>query len=138
MESVTVARTVGAAPAAVRSAMSELEPFMAAAGFDEVAVEDGTIRVRNRVGIADIELVLDLVDDPDAELAYEQREGIFDEMRTRYDLAEAAGGCEVTATTRFAVGAGPVGDLLDATVIRRQRRRELDAQFDWLAATAGE
>lgn len=136
MESVTVTRTVGAEPPATRAAMSELEPFMAAAGFDEVTVEGGTIRIRNRVGIADIELVLDLVEGTEADLVYEQREGIFDEMRTRYDVAAASGGSEVTATTRFAVGAGPIGDLLDATIIRRQRRKELDSQFDWLDEAA--
>lgn len=138
METVTVERRVGATPRATRAAMSDLEPFMAAAGFDEVAVDGGTIRVRNRVGIADIELVLDLVEAEDADLAYEQREGLFDEMRTRYEVAAAGEGSEVTATTRFAVGAGPVGDLLDATIIRRQRRRELDAQLDWLDGIAGD
>lgn len=138
MDSVTVTRALDADPAAVRAAMTDLDPFMTAAGFDEVTVDGDTIRVRNRVGIADIELALELVDAPDADLAYEQREGLFAEMRTAYRVAATDGGSEVTATTRFAVGAGPLGDVLDATIISRQRRRELAAQLDWLEATAAD
>ena len=42
-------------------------------------------------------------------------------------------GTEVTATTTFELGVPLVGDALDSTVIERQRRSELAAQFDWLA-----
>ncbi|MFB6302365.1 MAG: hypothetical protein ABEH78_05840 [Haloferacaceae archaeon] len=49
-------------------------------------------------------------------------------------VSEVPHGSEVTATTRFAVGAGPIGDVLDATIVGRQRRRELTAQLDWLEA----
>jgi len=60
-------------------------------------------------------------------------------MRTAYAVEPADSGAEVTATTEFAVGVALVGGLIDATVIGRQCRRELETQFDWLAdAAAGE
>lgn len=117
--------------------MADLGPFMASAGFDEVAVDGDTLEVANRVGVATIELTLEVIDD-DAHLAYRQRDGIFEEMETRYVVAAADGGSEVTATTEFALDVALVGDVLDATVIKRQRRKELSAQFDWLESTTGE
>jgi carbon monoxide dehydrogenase subunit G len=138
MQSVTLTRTIDAQPAAVVDAMHDLEPFMLAAGFDEVTVDGETIRVANAVGIAEIVLVLELIDDPDGVLAYEQREGIFEEMVTRYSLVETADGTEVTATTEFAMDVAIVGGVLDATVIKRQRRKELAAQLDWLEEECGE
>jgi hypothetical protein len=38
----------------------------------------------------------------------------------------------VRATTEFELGVTVIGDALDSTVIERQRRKELTAQFDWL------
>jgi hypothetical protein len=132
MQTVTVTRTLDAPPDEIRDAMLDLEPFTRAAGFDEVDVDGRTIRVANRVGIATIELELAVVDNPDADLAYEQRAGIFESMRTAYTLAPASDGTTVTATTEFALDVAVVGELLDATVIKRQRRKELEAQFDYL------
>jgi len=43
------------------------------------------------MGIATIELTLELVDRPDADLAYEQRKGIFEEMRTAYTVIRSNG-----------------------------------------------
>lgn len=141
MQSVTVNRTIDAEPETIAEAMADVEPFMAAAGFDDVdvGVDGDRIDVANAVGIATIELTLDRVD-PDAlgephvgaAFAYEQREGIFEEMATSYSLALIEGGTEIEATTTFALDLTIVGEFLDATVITRQRRRELDAQFDWL------
>jgi len=140
MQSVTVSRAVDAPSARIRDAMEDLVPFMRAAGFDDVTVDGDEVHLRNRVGIATIELTVERVDDPEAALAYEQREGIFESMRTVYHLDDAAeGGTRVEATTDFALDVALVGDLLDATVIKRQRRKELDAQFDYLeAAVDGE
>ncbi|NHX37221.1 MULTISPECIES: SRPBCC family protein [Halolamina] len=147
MNSVSVSRDVAAPPDAVRERMDDVGAFMRAAGFDEVAVDregqspsgsrpqagDGDrITITNGVGIATIELVLDLFDDPDTALAYRQHDGIFEEMVTRYTLEPTAEGTEVTAETEFAIDVALVGKLLDATVIKRQRRRELEQQFDWL------
>jgi carbon monoxide dehydrogenase subunit G len=138
MQSVTLTRTIDAQPAAVTDAMDDLEPFMLAAGFDEVVVDGDELRVSNLVGIAEIELTLGLLDRPDAALAYEQREGIFEEMVTSYAVEERASGTEVTATTEFALDVALVGGVLDATVIKRQRRKELAAQLDWLEDDSGD
>ncbi|MFB6102635.1 MAG: SRPBCC family protein [Haloplanus sp.] len=133
METVTTSRTIPAPRDAVAEAMADLEPFMLAAGFDEVTIEGDEIHLLNRVGIATIELTVELIDVPDAALAYEQREGIFESMRTVYHLDDAGKGkTRVEATTDFALDVALVGDLLDATIIRRQRHKELDAQFDYL------
>jgi hypothetical protein len=132
MNSVTLSRTIDAPPPVVRESMNELDQFMRASGFDEVHVDGETVRVANEVGIATIELTLDLVDRPDADLAYEQREGIFEAMRTAYTVTPVPIGSEVVATTEFALDVAIVGDLLDSTVIKRQRRKELTTQFDWL------
>lgn len=90
------------------------------------------IEVANQVGIATIELTLRLLENPDSDFAYEQAEGIFEEMATVYEVSETADGSEVTATTEFALDVAIVGDVLDSTVIKRQRRKELSAQSDWL------
>ncbi|GAA0722022.1 carbon monoxide dehydrogenase subunit G [Halorubrum trapanicum] len=132
MNSVTLSRTIDAPPETVRDAMDDLGPFVRSSGFDDVSVDGETVRVANDVGLAAIELTLEVVDDPDADLAYEQREGIFEAMRTAYVVTPTGAGSEVTATTEFALDVALVGDLLDATVIERQRRTELSAQFDWL------
>jgi ribosome-associated toxin RatA of RatAB toxin-antitoxin module len=113
--------------------MEDLEAFMRAAGFDEATVDGDEIGLVNRVGIATIELTLECIDDPDAVLAYEQTEGIFESMRTVYHLDDAdSGGTRIEATTDFSLDVALVGDLLSATVVKHQRRRELDAQFDYL------
>ncbi|WP_128906390.1 SRPBCC family protein [Halorubrum amylolyticum] len=132
MNSVTLSRTIDAPPATVRESMNQIDRFMRASGFDDVTVDDETIRVANEVGIATVDLTLELVDRPEADLAYEQRDGIFEEMRTAYAVTPAPDGSEVEATTEFALDVAIVGDVLDATVIERQRRKELAAQFDWL------
>ncbi|WP_050032684.1 hypothetical protein [Halorubrum halophilum] len=132
MDSVTLSRTIDASPIVVRESMSRLDQFMRASGFDAVFVDGEIIRVANEVGIATIELTLELVDRPDADLAYEQRDGIFEEMRTAYTITPTPNGSEVIATTEFALDVAIIGDVLDSTVIKRQRRKELTSQFDWL------
>lgn len=138
MQRVTVSRQIAAEPETVREAMADIGPFMRAAKFDEVEVDGDVVTIRNNVGLATIELVLELFEDPDAVVAYRQRDGIFEEMETRYFLTEIDGGVEVSATTDFALQARLIGPLLDATVIKRQRRIELNAQFDHLESLASE
>jgi hypothetical protein len=131
MHTVTVSREVPALPDAVRERMQDVGAFMRAAGFDGVVADEDRIELTNGVGIATIELDLELIDEPGAALAYRQHEGIFEEMVTRYTLEPTQDGTEVTAETEFAIDVALVGKLLDATVIQRQRRRELEQQFDW-------
>lgn len=139
MRTVTLTRTFETPPSEIRAAMDDLGSFMEAAGFDEVVVDDDTLEVANSVGVATIELTLDVVEDADtdAALVYRQREGIFETMETRYVVTESEAGSEVTATTEFALDIAVIGGLLDATVIERQRRAELSAQFEWLESTTG-
>lgn len=149
MESITVSRAFTAPPDAVRERVWDVGPFMRAGGFDEVTVQQeptagrrpaagDRFELTNSVGIATIELGLELFDEADAVLAYRQHDGIFEEMVTRYHLAPTETGAELTATTEFAIDVALVGKLMDATIIKRQRRRELEAQFDWLATELGE
>lgn len=136
MKTVTVGRTIDGDPDRVRAAISDVGPFMRAANFSDVTVDGDVVHISNHVGLATIELTLEVVADAHAVLAYEQRDGIFDAMTTRYTLAETTDGVEVEATTEFAVQARLVGPLLDATVVSRQRRKELNAQFDYLESLA--
>jgi hypothetical protein len=136
METVSVSRTFDASPQAVRDEMQAVEPFMVGAGFDEVRRDGERLQIENSVGLLTISLDLRLLDTDDT-LAYEQVDGIFEEMETRYRLEPAADGVTVTATTEFALDVALVGSLLDSTIITRQRRRELTNQFDYLAEAVG-
>ncbi|MFA1611830.1 SRPBCC family protein [Halobellus rubicundus] len=133
MRRVAVDRTLDTDAATVRSRMADVGPFMRAAGFDEVTHEGTTLHLANEVGPVRIELTLELLGDADAELAYRQREGIFEEMITRYYVTETEAGTRVEAETEFELDVAVVGSFLDATVISAQRRRELTAQLDFLA-----
>lgn len=135
MARVAVERVIDEDPERLQSAIADVGPFLRAAGFDAVTVDGGEVTIENHVGLLTIELACRLVDDPDALLAYEQVEGLFEEMRTRYAVESGPGGSvTVTGETTYALDAGFVGPLLDATVVGRQRRRELAAQFDYLEA----
>lgn len=138
MQSVTVSRRVDAPPERVLAAMDDLEAFMLAAGFTEVAVDGDDMHLENQVGLATVTLDLRLVE-TDADLAYEQTDGFFETMDTEYYVESVgAGSSEVLATTDFELDLALVGQILDATVIKRQRRHELEAQFDWLEDEVGE
>lgn len=133
MQSVTVSRVVEADSETLAELVTDVGPFMRAAGFDEVTVDGDRFTIRNHVGLLTIELDLEVVES-DAVLAYEQREGIFEAMETRYELEEREDHTEVRAATTFALDIALVGEVMDATVIKRQRRKELTAQFDYLEA----
>ncbi len=128
-------RTLDTDPDAVRDLMADVEPFMRAGGFDAVRVDGDRVTLENTVGLFEVELVLGVVDDADAVLAYEQRDGIFESMRTDYRVEATGDGATVTATTTFeAVDLPVVGTVLDATIVKRQRRKEIEQQFDYLEA----
>lgn len=136
MESVTVERSIDAPLEHLRDRMRDLESFTRAGGFDTVEVEGDSIEIANAVGLLRIELTLRVVESTDSVLALEQASGIFDEMRTTYELEPAATGTTVRARTEFAVSAPVVGPLFDATVVKRVRRSELERQLSWLASEA--
>jgi carbon monoxide dehydrogenase subunit G len=133
MERVTCTREIDRPAAAVREDIDDVTALTESAGFDSVHRDDDTITVTNTVGLAQLELTFRLRE-TDADLAYEMTDGLFEEMTTWYDV-EATGeqSCRVEITTAFTLGRGVLGDVLDATVIRRQRESELTAQLDWLA-----
>lgn len=134
MQTVSLSRDLDADPEAVEALVGDVAAFTRAGGFDEVEVEGDRMQLSNGVGIATMELTLELLETSDAALAYRQVEGIFDEMETRYTVEATETGSRITGTTSFELKLALVGDLLDATVIKRQRRREIEAQFDWLEA----
>lgn len=131
METLEVSRVVDATEDDLAALMTDLVPFMRAAGFDEVSLDGDELTIKKSVGLLRISLDLELFETADAVLAYRQQDGIFEEMTTWYYLDEHEDGIEVSARTDFALGA-PGGSLLDSTIIRRQRRRELEAQFEYL------
>lgn len=133
METVSVTRTIDASKEEISEAMHDIEPFMCASGFDEVTVDGDEFTIENSVGLLSIDLHLRLVD-RGGELAYEQVDGIFKSMETRYVLEDAVDGTTVLATTDFAIDASIVGPILDSTIISRQRKKELEDQFDYLEA----
>jgi carbon monoxide dehydrogenase subunit G len=135
-QSVSVSRTIPADPETVRDLVTDLERFMRAGGFSEVSVEDEEIYLRQNIDLGGIELDLQVVLDADVALAYEQIEGIFNEMRTEYELETVPEGTRIRARTEFELG-GVFGSVLDATVVKRKRRSELNAQFDYLEDAAG-
>ncbi|MDY7081254.1 MAG: SRPBCC family protein [Halobacteria archaeon] len=132
MENVAVERKIDAPAEDVRDAILNLKDFMKAAGFDRVEVDGDRIEVANQVGPKTIELELEVVEEFDGILAYRQVEGIFEEMETRYYVKPTNDATEVKAETDFVLDVAVVGSFLDSTVIKMQRKRELDAQFDYL------
>lgn len=137
METVTVDRTIDAPEPVVRDHVTDLQPFMEAAGFDGVTVDGDEFEIVNSVGLLTIELTLRVLDS-EAVLAYRQVDGIFEEMVTRYDTERRGESTLVTATTEFALDIDVVGAILDGTVIARQRRKELTSQFDYLERVTGD
>jgi len=137
METVSLSRSFEGDVETVREAMLDLGPFMEAAGFDEVAVDGDAMHIENGVGLLTIELDLRCVETEDV-LAYEQVDGIFETMTTRYTLEAGEGTVTVTATTDFALDVDLIGSVLDGTIISRQRKKELSAQFDYLERVASE
>ena len=133
MQSVTVRRDVDVPLDVVRERIADVPAFMRAAGFDDVSVDGDRIRIANTVGwLFEIELTLERVERDDAVLAYEQRDGIFDEMTTAYWVDGSDEGSTVRATTDFALDVAYAGPAFDATVVKRQRRAEITKQFDYL------
>lgn len=137
MQTVTVSRRVDAPPEQVRAAMDDLEAFMLAAGFTEATVDGAELHLENQVGLATVTLDLRIVES-EADLAYEQSDGFFETMDTVYHVEPVDGGSTITATTDFELDVALVGQILDATVIKRQRRHELELQFDWLESEIAE
>ncbi|QSG14130.1 SRPBCC family protein [Halapricum desulfuricans] len=131
METFELQQTVDAPIGDVRAAMLDLEPFMLASGFDEIEIDGDVLEISKALGLLKISLTLRRLDDPESVLAFEQVDGIFESMTTSYSLADRDGQTVVTARTEFALDA-PGGSILDGTVVKRQRRKEITGQFEYL------
>ncbi|MBS3761179.1 hypothetical protein [Halodesulfurarchaeum sp.] len=133
METVTVKRSFDAPGSAVRDCILEDVPaFIRASGFDRVTVDGTSYRVSRDIGIATFELTLDRVES-ERLLEFDQVEGVFDRMWTEYRLEMTVEGCELIATTEFTLG-GVLAPVLDGTMIKTQRKREFELQFDYVAS----
>ncbi|MFW6384589.1 MAG: SRPBCC family protein [Halodesulfurarchaeum sp.] len=134
MTTVTVTRQLDHPPDTIRSAiLDDVEAFIEASGFDEVWMDEDRYVVSKDIGLATFELTLAPVEDPDAVLALDQVDGIFEEMWTEYTVEPSETGCAVTATTEFTLGS-VLAPILEPTMIRVQRTREFEDQFDYLEA----
>lgn len=134
MTLVTADRDLDADPATVRRAiLTDLQGFFDAAGFDEVTVGDDRIGFARSLGLATISLTVAMDHDADTLVAFDAVEGLFEEMRTEYDVEARAGGSRVVARTEFTLG-GALGTAFDGTLVALQRKREFADQFDYLEA----
>ncbi|MFW5955778.1 MAG: SRPBCC family protein [Halorhabdus sp.] len=130
MASVERSRVLGAEPGVVEDLLTgDVEALVTAAGYDSVTVEGDRIDIEQRLGLATLSLTLRRRSDAEATLAIEQEEGHFETMWTEYDVEPTDGGTELTARTEFTLG-GVAGSVLDETLVRRQRTKELEAQLD--------
>ena len=131
METVTVKRSLPASKSAVRELVrSDIPAFVRASGFDRVHVDGESYTVSRGIGFATFELTLERVAS-ESLLEFEQVEGIFDRMWTEYRLEETEQGCAFIATTEFTLG-GVLAPVLDGTMIKTQRTREFELQFDYV------
>lgn len=132
MATVSRSRVLAVERGAVERVITDdVVAFMQAAGYDSVQCEDGRLELEQTLGLANFSLTLRIADDSEAVLALEQVEGHFEAMTTTYDVESVNEGTELTARTEFTLG-GVVGSVLDETLIRRQRGRELETQFDYV------
>ncbi|MFB6071056.1 MAG: SRPBCC family protein [Halanaeroarchaeum sp.] len=138
MERVSLEREYEADPAAVRRTIRrDPEAFVGAAGFDEVVFAGDRVTFARSLGLASIELTVELDHDADAVLAFDAVEGIFDEMRTEYVVEPTDAGSRVTAWTEFTLG-GALASAFDGTLVATQRRREFADQLEYLESALGE
>jgi hypothetical protein len=73
-------------------------------------------------------------DGPLSRFSSDARRNVTASYDEDYVIEEGAEGVTLTATTEFELDRDLVGPILDATVISRQRKRELTRQFDYLAS----
>ncbi|MFW6458407.1 MAG: SRPBCC family protein [Halodesulfurarchaeum sp.] len=131
METVTVKRSLPASKSVVRELVrSDIPAFVRASGFDRVRVDGESYTVSRNIGFATLELTLERVAS-ESLLEFEQVEGMFDRMWTEYRLEETGAGCELIATTEFTLG-GILAPVLAGTMIKSQRTREFELQFDYV------
>lgn len=132
METASVEREFEVAPTVVEDVLDDVTTFYDAAGF-EVDRDGERLELVKRLAIARFELDVELVDDEDAALAYEQVDGPFAAMRTRYLVDETDDGSRLTIETNFEAPTSGFGTFINGALIKRQRGTELDAMEELLA-----
>jgi hypothetical protein len=132
MASVTRSRFLQADPETVEDVITDdVLGFIRAAGYDSVSVDGDRIGIERRLGLATLSLTLRPIDADESTLAFEQESGLFEEMTMHYVVESTDGGSELTAITEFTLG-GVTGSVLDDTVVRRQRKSEIEDQFAYV------
>lgn len=126
METISVDREYDAPEHRVRSLLGDVTEFFDAAGFD-VARTDDRLKLSKRVAVTQFELHVKLHETGSAALAYEQVSGPFEAMVTRYHVDSSSTGSCLTIETSFEPPATGFGAFINGTVVKRQRRTELDA-----------
>lgn len=135
MAAISHSRFVPADPAAVEQAITDdVGAFVSAAGYDSVEVSGDSVDIERQLGLATLALSLRLVEDDEATLAFRQEDGMFEELTMEYLVEPDADGTQLSAQTEFTLG-GVTGSVLDETIVRRQRTKELEAQFDYVEQT---
>lgn len=132
METVAVQREYDVAANGLKRLVTDVESFYDAAGF-EVERHGDRLELTKRLAVARFELEVALIDDADAALAYEQLDGPFGDMETRYLVEDVDDGSRLTIETSFEPPASGFGTFLNGALIKRQRGSELDAVDDLLA-----
>lgn len=135
METVSVQRTYDVDEAALCRAITDVEAFYDAAGFS-VERDGDRLSLVKRLAVATFELEVRLVE-AEAALAYEQVDGPFAAMETRYRVERVADGSRLTVETRFEPPTSGFGTFINGALIRRQRKSELEAAETVLADRAG-
>lgn len=126
METISVDREYDAPEHRLHSVFEDVAGFFDAAGFDVDRTHD-RLELSKQVAVTQFELHVKLHETESATLAYEQVSGPFKEMTTRYHVDSSATGSCLTIETSFEPPATGFGSFLNGTVIKRQRRMELDA-----------
>jgi hypothetical protein len=137
METVSRSRQYPVSVATLEEAMlSDVPGFLRAAGYDDVTVTDQGVVVERRLGMARLEMTLQVGEDAPETLAVAQVDGHFESMTTTYDVSPADGGALLTARTEFVLD-DVVGAALEPELVRRRRGEEFEAQFDYLESVVG-
>jgi hypothetical protein len=136
MDAASVQREFEVEPAVLADVLADVTTFYETAGF---AVErDGQrLELVKRLAIARFELVVELREDEEAALAYEQIDGPFATMRTRYLVEETDAGSRLTIETTFEAPASGFGSFINGALIERQRGTELDAMAERIDEDSG-
>lgn len=138
MKTVTRQRELDASETDIRDAITDVETFMQSAGFDEIERDGNTLTLGKAHGLLKVKLVVRLLDEDDSVLAYEQEEGIFAEMTSRYTVEAQQEGVDVHASTRFEIDETLDDSMLDEATVATQRGKELEAQLDYLETLSQE